>query len=182
MANGKEWTAGEEAKAVDMMLRRVPYKVIAKACGRTLTAVSQRLTKIRKGRLGFIPRYERIHKPGELSAWVKRLSVPGVSDTVIGEILGVERRTVGETRRRLGLPAWKTKPGPMPALRSLPENFTREQLVAGFLRAYSGVGRSDADIARVLGIDKNRVMRVRKEFGLVALGHKGKSCTCIREM
>lgn len=163
MAGGRFWTTCEVADLSRWLAEGVKFAVIAKRLGRSYSAVAQRASTF-PGR----DRVPRIHRPGELSKWVARLCIPGVSDSDVGGILGVTRRAVWSTRRRLGIPPGCRKHGK----RCRPER-APEGNDARFLRLYSGVGRSDGEIAELMGVSKWVVYRTRRGFGLPGVGAAG---------
>lgn len=162
MAGGKPWTPRDDADLAALLAAGTKYATIAKRLGRTYSAVAQRAFGL-AGR----DRLPRLHKPGELTAWVKRLVIPGVSDSDAAGVLGVTRQTVALTRWRIGRPSGSEQGGH----RKLdPATWSGISTKAKFLRLYSGVGRSDAEIARLLGLTKPYVREIRVGFGLPALG------------
>lgn len=161
------WTAKEHKQLVEMLDSGMKYGAIAKKLYRTYDAVHGQAARIRKKR-GYQP-LPRLHKKGELGKWVKKLCIPGVPDSAVGNILGVHRATIKYARERNGIP-----PGcKMHARLKKPED-ADISIEAKFLRLYAGVGRSDVEISKTLHRSKQTISRYRRLFGLHAIGSNKK--------
>ncbi len=161
MAGGRLWTTLEERELKRLLALDMKHATIGKRLNRSTSAIHFRVSKL-KPEAEHIP---RLHRPGELQARVRELALPGVPDSAIAGTLGVTRKTIEKTRRRLGIPAGVKRGGRL----SSPE-VSDISTVAKVLRLYAGVGRSDSEIGRLLGIAKTSVVHHRKKLGLPALG------------
>jgi len=103
VSGGKDYTAKEIGQILAWSLEGLKAREIAERLGRTLRATHHQIAKARA------KAHKRRHPPktfkaGELAAWVRKLSLPGVPDADIAAILGTGRIVVTKCRIRLGIP------------------------------------------------------------------------------
>jgi hypothetical protein len=161
----RPWTARERSTAIALLSAGKKQAWVARHLNRSPSSVSTIAAEVGLS----APTLPRVRKAGELSARVKALAIPGVSDLVIAEILGVTKITVWNVRDRLGIP----RTDPQKRLSPDPRRWTHLTNAAKFLRLYSGVGRSDAEIAKLMGLARPSVSAIRQKFGLPPLGAAG---------
>src|SRR5882724_4225561 len=82
----REWTRKDIESAYAMSLAGKTVREIAEHFGRTMHAVSQQVQKLRRSRKTWRAEPKQ-YNPGELSARVRVLSLPGVPDRDVAAIL-----------------------------------------------------------------------------------------------
>lgn len=101
------WTPAEDARLTELVAAGMPLRRAADALARPYNGVRSRCVRLRLAR-PHIPRTT-------LDAAVRDAAERGIPDGVLARRLGLaSRRTVGEYRRRLGLPAAGRWPRPFP--------------------------------------------------------------------
>lgn len=103
MSGGRDWTKIEEETLLRWSQQGVKVSVCAKRLGRTWGATWQKVRVLQK-RAGARGDSLKLFGSGQLSARVRKLCLPGVSDQEVAIILGVSRAAVAKARWRLGIP------------------------------------------------------------------------------
>lgn len=97
MPKGRYWTPKDITKLISLEERRIRRTDIALILGRTVAAVRGMLVKLGKA--------DRRYPTGELSARVRRMCRPGVSDTDIADAMGLKHiSSITNVRKRYGIP------------------------------------------------------------------------------
>lgn len=164
MAGGRFWTTLEHAKLVRLLSEGVSYGEIARQLNRSYTSVAQRAFKV-SGR----ERLPRVHQKGELAERVRTLCVPGVSDRVVADILGVSVGTIRVCRKRRNIPPGLPPNGKYPK-DPCRMNISNKAKIIWLYASNNGIGMPSYEIAKRVGLTESAVSAALKKLDLQGLG------------